>query len=100
MCNELTDDRKAEIAFNTAVEARKLELQLFWTRSLFFWGFIAVTFAAYGQLPDKSPYLSEIAACFGLVCSVAWSLSNRGSKFWYESWEKSRGRSETGYQPF
>ena len=88
MCNDLTDDRKAEIAFNTAVEARKLELQLFWKRSLFFWGFIAVTFAAYGKLHEDSSNLSVIAACFGLVCSVAWSLSNRGSKFWYESWEK------------
>ena len=88
MCNEVTDDRKAEIAFNTAVEARKLELQLLWTRSLFFWGFILVPFSAYGVLHENSPNLSVIAACFGLVCSVAWSLSNRGSKFWYESWEQ------------
>ncbi len=87
MCNDLTDDRKAEIAFNTALEARKLELQLFWTRSLFFWGFIAVTFAAYGKLHQDLSNLSVIAACFGLVCSFAWSLSNRGNKFWYESWE-------------
>ena len=29
-----------------------------------------------------------VIASFGFVCSAAWSLANRGSKFWYESWER------------
>jgi hypothetical protein len=31
--------------------------------------------------------MSVVVACFGFVCSVAWSLGNRGGKFWQESWE-------------
>jgi len=31
--------------------------------------------------------LAVLIACFGFVCSVAWSLVNRGSKYWQENWE-------------
>lgn len=74
-------------AFETAVETRKLEIQLFWNRSLFFWGFIASAFIAYAWLRRFSSDISLVIACFGLVCSVAWSFGNRGSKYWQESWE-------------
>ncbi|MBF0552411.1 MAG: hypothetical protein HQK60_18010 [Deltaproteobacteria bacterium] len=72
--------------YETAVETRKLEITLFWTRSLFYWGFIASAFIAYAKLHNDSK-IAIIVACFGLVCSVAWTLANRGSKFWQETWE-------------
>jgi len=84
------DDRKFEMlmkAYETAVDTRKLEIELFWKRSLFFWGFIAAAFVAYATLRRFGSDISVVVACFGLVCSVAWSLGNRGSKFWQESWE-------------
>jgi hypothetical protein len=74
-------------AYETAVETRKLEIQLFWSRSLFFWGFIALAFIAYATLRRYSSDISVVIAGFGFVCSVAWSLGNRGGKFWQESWE-------------
>ena len=87
---QLIDDRKFTMlmkAYETAVETRKLEIELFWSRSLFFWGFIASAFIAYATLRRYSSDISVVVACFGFVCSVAWSLGNRGGKFWQESWE-------------
>lgn len=72
-----------------AADVRKFEIGLFWQRSLFFWGFIAAAFVAYAALakdPDKD--LAFAVACFGFICSVAWTLGNRGSKYWQEAWEK------------
>lgn len=81
---------KREKAFDEASDVRKFEIGLFWQRSLFFWGFIASAFLAYADVgKEKSPdhdLLLAIAA-FGLVCSVAWTLANRGSKYWQENWE-------------
>jgi hypothetical protein len=76
-----------------AVEMRKFEIERFWHRSLFFWGFIGAAFVAYSQTAGKADSLTPqnvtqfLVACFGLVCSVAWTLQNRGSKYWQEAWE-------------
>jgi hypothetical protein len=81
-------------AFETAVDTRKFEIQLFWTRSIFFWGFIASAFVGYASLRQHASDLSIVVACFGVVCSVAWSLVNRGSKYWQEAWESKVERLE------
>jgi hypothetical protein len=87
-------------ALDAALTARKHEIDLFWTRSLFFWGFIAVAAASYGILAtanNQSPevsFLKTVVASFGVVCSAAWVLVNRGSKFWQDSWEKNVGSLE------
>ncbi len=78
-------EQKKEI-LEHATQVRKFEIERFWQRSIFFWGFIGVAFVAYAQLFPKSD-LSFFVACFGLVCSVAWTLQNRGSKYWQEAWE-------------
>jgi len=69
-----------------ASQVRNFEIEKFWQRSIFFWGFIGAAFIAYAQLFGKDD-LSFFVACFGLVCSVAWTLQNRGSKYWQEAWE-------------
>lgn len=87
---QLIADRKFTMlikAYETAVETRRLEIELFWSRSLFFWGLIASAFVAYATLRRYSSDISVVVACFGFVCSIAWSLGNRGGKFWQESWE-------------
>ena len=83
-----------EKAFNGAVDTRKLEIQLFWSRSLSFWGFIASAFAGYATLRQHSTDLAVVVACFGIVCSIAWSLANRGGKYWQEAWEQKVDRIE------
>jgi hypothetical protein len=72
-----------------AADVRKFEIDLFWRRSLFFWGFISVAFVAYGVLLKQTDKEFALAvSCFGLICSVAWTLQNRGSKYWQEAWEQ------------
>ncbi len=73
--------------FQVALQTRQLEIDLFWKRSLFFWGFISAAFIAIGALKEQEPILSLLLSGFGLVCSVSWSLVNRGSKYWQEQWE-------------
>lgn len=76
------DDKKSKL-HNYTAETLHNEIERFWKRSLFFWGFIAAAFVAYGVLIDKHDKDVPLAiSCFGLVCSVAWTLANRGSKYW------------------
>jgi hypothetical protein len=81
-------EQKKEI-LKYATETRRFEIERFWQRSLFFWGFIGAAFVAYAALAKDNvdPLLSLSIACFGGVSSVAWTLQNRGSKYWQEAWE-------------
>lgn len=72
--------------FDVALQTRQLEIDLFWQRSLFFWGFISAAFVAIAVLKEQ-PVLSLLVSGFGLVVSVSWALVNRGSKYWQEQWE-------------
>ena len=90
----MTDEEKNIRAYETALTTRNFEISLFWQRSLFFLGFIGAAFVGHAALRDADSSLSLILACFGLVCSVAWSLVNRGSKYWQEAWEHKVDSSE------
>jgi hypothetical protein len=78
-----------------AVETRQLEINLFWQRSLFFWGFIAAAFVGYStSYNQNNPEIALVIGCYGFVTSIAWTLANRGSKYWQESWEQKVEREE------
>ena len=77
--------------YDIALETRKFEIELFWKRSLFFWGFIAAAFVAFAAFSGEKEYniqLRLIVALFGFICSLCWTLANRGSKYWQENWEQ------------
>lgn len=82
-----TPGDQAEKKLDLSIKTRAFEIDLFWKRSLFFWGFIASAFGGYAALRHINSDLAPIIACFGMVCSFAWALQNRGSKYWQESWE-------------
>jgi hypothetical protein len=83
-----TKEQRSEI-LKYASEIRKFEIERFWQRSLFFWGIIGAAFVGYAAAyPQKHDLIPLLIACFGLFCSVAWSLQNRGSKYWQEAWEQ------------
>lgn len=83
-----TSSEQKDKILQYAADVRKFEIEKFWQRSIFFWGFIGAAFVAYAQLFGKYDRdLSFFVACFGLICSVAWTLQNRGSKYWQEAWE-------------
>lgn len=82
---------KTKKRYEVSLDTRKLEIELFWKRSLFFWGFIAAAFVAYATFSGDSPSnhrLSLIVSLFGLTCSYFWVLANKGSKYWQENWEQ------------
>ena len=90
-------DKRAEKYFDVAADVRKFEIGLVWQRSLFFWGFIGAAFVAYSDMggTDHADHNGQIVvACFGFVCSFAWTLLNRGSKYWQEAWETKTERKE------
>lgn len=88
MNNEhLASNQPAHERFRAAFETRQFEIDLFWKRSFFFWGFIAAAFVGIAALAGKQPILSLLISGFGVVCSLAWTLANRGSKYWQEQWE-------------
>ena len=84
---EMPDIESLKKAFDVAHENRKLEIGLFWQRSLFFWGFVASALVGYSAAYGKNTILSTVLALFGFVCSVVWASGNRGSKYWQEYWE-------------
>jgi hypothetical protein len=79
--------------YDASVRGVEFELELFWKRSLFFWGFIGGALVAFSAA-DKHLLLQSVIASFGFVCSMVWTLANRGSKYWYESWEAELVRAE------
>jgi hypothetical protein len=86
--------KRHKAAFYAAVDARRFEIGLFWQRSLFFWGFIAAALVAFAALRKDSPRAATAVAAFGVVCSIVWTLANRGSKYWQEAWETKVEREE------
>jgi hypothetical protein len=78
---------KEDNKYEACVKALNFELEQFWKRSLFFWGFIGAAFVALAAAKTH-PFLQAAIASFGFFGSFAWTLVNRGSKFWYEDWEE------------
>jgi hypothetical protein len=83
---ESDEAKRALKRFDVALQARSFEIDLFWKRSAFFWAFVAATLVGYASARDRP--LATMLACFGMVCSIAWTLVNRGSKYWFENWEQ------------
>lgn len=87
---------KKENALKMALETRKFEIGLYWTRAAYFWAFIAVMFTAYFMIFNAEGW--EIVLCrnelligvsaLGLFLSMCWFCVNKGSKYWQENWEQ------------
>jgi hypothetical protein len=82
------DIEEKRLALTLSVDARKTEIALLWTRSLYFWGFITVALASYGGAINSQHYtFAFLASCVGIVLSVCWTLANRSGKYWQAVWE-------------
>ena len=82
--------------YKIAIDTRNLEIKLFWQRSLFFAAFISAIFVGYSS-NGTEPFSKLILSSLGFLLSFAWLLANRGSKYWYESWETKINEIEDGY---
>lgn len=90
------DKEKAEKAFERAWSIRNFEIEMYWKRANYFWAFIASAFAGYFALissdnyskPDEFNHVEVyFLICMGFILSVAWILTNKGSKSWQRHWE-------------
>lgn len=82
-------------ALKQALDIRKFEIELYWKRATYFWGFLIVIFAGYfavlgsdtiGETSKLNMLL--IISCIGFLFSAGWFLVNKGSKYWQNNWEK------------
>jgi hypothetical protein len=81
-----------EAALDRAYEQRSFEIEHYWKRATYFWGFQIAIFAAFGLLwkafgaAEWGPVTVALAG-LGLLTAVANSITARGSKFWQQNWE-------------
>jgi len=86
--------RKLKLAYNKAWEIRNFEIERYWQRTAYFWGFIVLIFTGYIYIVIQShndniinKYLDFYLIALGLVFSVGWFLVLLGSKTWQQNWE-------------
>lgn len=92
-----TDNKQNKIKeakLHKAYQFRDFEIDMYWKRAQYFWGFLAVIYAGYfllvsSEKRDLLPKEYELITCsIGSLLSFAWYLVNRGSKRWQEHWEQ------------
>ena len=82
-------------SLNAALETRRLEIELFWRRATFFWGFQIAALTVVGLAVridggDHDPLrlvTLNASLIIGFWAAVAGYLSARGAKYWQEVWE-------------
>lgn len=88
-------------ALKQAWKNRDFEIEMYWKRTTYFWGFMAAAFAGYFLVITKSSandisneakvhlhHAEYLIICLGFIFSLAWFLANKGSKRWQENWER------------
>jgi hypothetical protein len=83
-----------EKAYEKAWANRNFEIDKFWTRAAYFWGFIVLIFGAYIAISTSDHayraikmHLDLYLLLLGLLFSLAWLLNIFGSKSWQRNWE-------------
>lgn len=94
----ITDSSKQSTAYKVASDIRKFEIDKYWQRTLYFWGFISAIYIAYfnvlKDLYSKDGVQSHgtiplfILSVLGLIFCFSWLLVCKGSKHWQENWEQ------------
>jgi hypothetical protein len=85
---------KRKRALQRAYQQRTFEIEHYWKRAGYFWGFQLAIFAAFGLIwkdvggPQQWGPLALALSSLGIVTALANWLSALGSKFWQENWEK------------
>lgn len=80
-------------ALTKAHEIRQFEINLYWKRSLFFWGFILTFFGGFIALKKIGALEIDILitlvalSYLGLFTSLAWGKLEGGARAWQKNWE-------------
>lgn len=87
----LTDSSLNSNAYKVASDIRKFEIDKYWQRTLYFWGFISAIYIAYFNVLKEFCCHGDIPllilSALGLFFSFSWLLTSEGSKHWQENWE-------------
>jgi uncharacterized protein involved in tellurium resistance len=91
--DDALEKERTERALKRAYELRTFEIELYWKRATYFWGFQIAIFAAFGLIWKGNSAsvwgpITLALAGLGILTALANCLSARGSKFWQENWEK------------
>ena len=91
---KVVNKQKLEKAYTKAWENRNYEIDKFWTRAAYFWGFIVLIFGGYISLltSDHNQKALEMRLdlyliLLGSLFCLSWYLVIRGSKEWQRNWE-------------
>jgi hypothetical protein len=91
---KIVDITLLEKAYAKAWENRDFEIDKFWTRAAYFWGFIVLIFGGYitmltGEHTSKAlhMHLDLYLLLLGFLFSISWYLVILGSKSWQQNWE-------------
>jgi len=81
-------------SFEKAWENRNYEIDKFWTRAAYFWGFIVLIFGGYISLLTSEHNQKAVEmridlylVLLGFLFSLSWWLVILGSKCWQQNWE-------------
>lgn len=77
-------------ALDRAHELRRFEIENYWRRSTYFWGFQLAALAALAvarQSGTIDPIVLMIVAILGMATAYTGYLTAQGSKFWQRNWE-------------
>jgi hypothetical protein len=94
------NESKLKEALERAWKTRNFEIDKFWVRVAYFWGFIALIFVGYITVITAENdiaigmHLDLYLVLLGLIFSVAWLLVILGSKRWQKNWEMHIARLE------
>lgn len=87
-CPDEETKNKIVGAYQRAISNRDFEINKFWSRAAYYWGFIILAFGAYWQINEtEGQFMELVVTCLGLIFSVAWFCVIQGSKHWQENWE-------------
>jgi len=84
-------DNARSAALERAHGLRKFEIENYWKRATYFWGFQLVAFGALALVAKDGrfqPSLVLVVAAIGAVTAFTGGLTARGSKFWQQNWER------------
>lgn len=81
-----------EATYQKAWEAKNFEIEHYWKRANYFWAFQVAAFAGYFSVLNsknyvKNPEILYFVICIGIITSIAWLFTNKGSKTWQRHWE-------------
>jgi hypothetical protein len=71
-----------------AWKIRDFETKLFWDRVNHFSIFVGALFVSFYYIKEGRSEFRLLISFLGTITSFMWYLLNRGSKFWFENWER------------